>query len=67
MSWMPAEGHRSFNQEQAAKIIEQAYIGILLSSTKGAWDVSNDFNQLFPDYEFTQIEAYLNDVWKGKP
>lgn len=42
-------------------------IGTLLSSAKGAWAVSDEFNQLLPDYKFTQIEAFLVKVWEGRP
>jgi hypothetical protein len=42
-------------------------IGTLLSSAKGAWDVSTAFNQLLPDYKFTQIEEFLARVWEGQP
>lgn len=66
-SWMPTVGHISFDQEQAAKMIETAYIGILLSGTKGAWDVSEEHNQLFPDFKFTEIEKFLEEHWSGKP
>lgn len=41
-------------------------IGILLSSTKGAWDVSDELNQLFPDYTFDKVENFLAKVWNGK-
>ena len=39
-------------------------IGILLSSTKGAWDVSDDLSKLFPDHQFTLIEDFLKKVWE---
>ena len=42
-------------------------IGMLLSSAKGAWDVSDELNQLFPDYRFEDIESFLTRVWTGKP
>lgn len=67
ISWMPTEGHHSFDQEQAARIIKAAYIGILLSATKGAWDVSDDFNKLFPDFKFIQMDEFLTEHWTGKP
>ena len=66
ISWTPSQGHHSFSQE-AAKIIEQAYIDILLSSIDGAWEVTDEFNKIFPDYEFIGIDEFLGDVWKGKP
>lgn len=42
-------------------------IGILLSSSKGAWDVSNEVNHLFPEYQFDDMESFLARVWDGMP
>ena len=46
---------------------ESVLAGVLLSSAKGCWDVSDEWNQLMPDYEFTEIEDFLGKVWEGKP
>jgi hypothetical protein len=48
-------------------MLKTVLIGTLLSSAKGAWDVSDEMNQLFPDFKFTQIEDFLTEVWEGKP
>lgn len=40
-------------------------ISILLSSKKGAWDVSDELNRLFPDYKFNKIEEFLAKVWEA--
>jgi hypothetical protein len=48
-------------------MLKTVLISTLLSSAKGAWDVSNAFNQLLPDYKFTQIDDFLARVWEGKP
>jgi hypothetical protein len=48
-------------------MLKTVLIGTLLSSAKGAWDVSDAFNQLLPDYKFTQIEDFLARVWEGQP
>lgn len=48
-------------------MLKTVLIGTLLSSAKGAWDVSNAFNQLLPDYKFVQIEDFLARVWEGQP
>jgi hypothetical protein len=64
------KSHPSVTQEQAdqvAAMIKTVMIGILLSSAKGAWDVSDAFNQLLPDYQFMEIEEFLSNVWEGKP
>lgn len=41
--------------------------GVFLSSLEGGWDVSDELNQLFPNYEFAKMEDFLAKVWNGKP
>jgi hypothetical protein len=52
---------------QVEEMLKTVLIVTLLSSAKGAWDVSDEFNQLLPDFKFTQIEEFLAQVWEGKP
>ncbi|XXH05406.1 hypothetical protein Hte_011832 [Hypoxylon texense] len=66
-SWGLKAVHKAVSDDQALALLKAVSIGILLSSTKGAWDISDDFNQIFPDYEFTSIESFLGEVWEGKP
>ncbi|KAF2476002.1 NAD(P)-binding protein [Lindgomyces ingoldianus] len=69
-SWSLGQRHPSFTVDKADQLpamLKTVLIGILLSSVKGAWDVSDAFNQLLPDYEFTKIEDFLANVWEGKP
>lgn len=65
-SWTLGEKHQAVADEQSSDLLTKVPIGILLSSVKGAWDVSDDFNQLFPDYKFDGIEDVLAKVWDGK-
>ena len=48
-------------------MLKAVLIGTLLSGAKGAWDVSDEFNGILPDYDFAQIEDFLAKVWKDKP
>jgi hypothetical protein len=69
-SWTLGKSHPSVTQEQVDQIagmIKTVLIGILLSSAKGAWDVSDAFNQLLPDFKFAEIEGFLSKAWEGKP
>jgi hypothetical protein len=66
-SWSLETSHPSVSGEQATSLLKAVLIGTLLSSAKGAWDVSDDFNLILPDYKFTQIEDFLAKVWEGKP
>lgn len=65
-SWGLEAVHHAVSQDDAADLLKMVSIGILLSSTKGAWDVSDGLSQLFPDYQFTPIEDFLRNVWEGK-
>ncbi|RYO97882.1 hypothetical protein DL765_011007 [Monosporascus sp. GIB2] len=66
-SWGLEAVHRAVSDDQASALLKAVSIGILLSSLKGAWDISDEMNQLFPDYEFTRIEDFLARTWEGKP
>ncbi|KAF2096866.1 NAD(P)-binding protein [Rhizodiscina lignyota] len=64
--WALAERHRAISEEQHDHFAKMVSIGILLSSAKGAWDVSDELNQLFPEYNFDKVEDFLTRVWNGK-
>ncbi|RYP74625.1 hypothetical protein DL771_002891 [Monosporascus sp. 5C6A] len=66
-SWGLEAVHRAVSEDQASALLKAVSIGVLLSSAKGAWDISDEWNQLLPDYEFTRIEDFLAKTWKGKP
>lgn len=65
-SWSLEKEHRAVTDEQSPGLLAKVPIGILLSSVEGAWDVSDEFNQLFPDYKIEAIEHFLAKVWDGK-
>jgi len=66
-SWVLEASHPSVSQDQIEKMMKAVLIGTLLSSAKGAWDVSDEFNQLLPDFKFTGLEDFLTAAWEGKP
>jgi hypothetical protein len=66
-SWMVSKKHKAVSDDEASGLFKVVTIGMLLSSVKGAWDVSDEVNQLFPDYQFDDIEAFLTRVWNQKP
>ncbi|KAI1423678.1 hypothetical protein F5Y12DRAFT_756173 [Xylaria sp. FL1777] len=65
-SWSLEAVHQAVPDDQAQALLKAVCIGTLLSSSKGAWDSSDEMNQLFPEYEFTPIEEFLSKVWGGK-
>ena len=66
-SWTLETSHSSVLKDQVEQMLKMVLVGILLSSAKGAWDVSDDMNRLLPDFQFTKVEESLTAVWQGKP
>ncbi|KIV87260.1 hypothetical protein PV11_02815 [Exophiala sideris] len=65
-SWKLEASHPSVSEEEATKMMKTVLVGMLLSSAKGAWEVSDEWNQLFPEFKFTEIEDFLRNVWQEK-
>lgn len=64
--WVPQMSHPSVpkeNTEWSKEFVIMFLVGIL----NGAWDVSDEWNQRFPEYRFQQVEEYLRKAWEGKP
>ncbi|KAK4040021.1 hypothetical protein C8A01DRAFT_35988 [Parachaetomium inaequale] len=66
-SWIPRPDHPSFTPEQIEALAERLTAGILLGISVGAASVSDEWNQLLPDYKFTKAEDFLAEAWHGKP
>jgi hypothetical protein len=65
-SWRLEASHSSVSRDKVEEMLKTVLIGTLVSSAKGAWDVSDEFNGLLPGFNFTQIEDFLAEVWEGK-
>ncbi len=63
-SWDLEAVHHSVPADQAAAALKAVSISLLLSSSRGAWDSSDDYNQIFPDYEYAPIDRFLGNVWR---
>lgn len=35
----------------------------IVSIYQGSWEVSDEWNQIFPDYKFTKIREFLEKWW----
>lgn len=66
-SWTLATIHPVVPKDQAADLLKSVLIATLLSGAKGAWDVSDEFNRILPDYTFIQVDEFLSKVWEDKP
>lgn len=67
MPWRFERSHSAIKESDVQNMAEKVVIGFLLSSLEGGWDVSDELNQAFPDYEFAKMEDFLSKVWDGKP
>lgn len=66
-SWQPKLDHPSIPPEQADMFSRIILTGVLLALSVDAYNVSDEWNQLLPDYKFTQAEDFLAEAWRGKP
>ncbi|KAK0725526.1 hypothetical protein B0H67DRAFT_659126 [Lasiosphaeris hirsuta] len=66
-SWKLEAQHHSVSGDEAEKLLRSVLVGTLLSSAKGYWDVSDEWNQLLPGHQFADIEEFLEMAWVGKP
>ena len=59
--------HPAFTPEQARALAEKLLSGMVMGIHAGALNVSDEWNKLLPDLQFTQAEAFLKQGWEGKP
>lgn len=62
-SWCPEMGHPSVQEavrEASARIFTAKTV---YSVYQGTWRVSDEWNQLLPDYQFTSVDAFLERWW----
>ncbi|KAF3384917.1 hypothetical protein F1880_001776 [Penicillium rolfsii] len=65
-SWVPRINHPSIPPEQVDVLSKVFTAGVLLAIHDKAYQVSDEWNRLLPDYEFTDIEDFLTKAWRGK-
>jgi hypothetical protein len=66
-SWLPKIDHPSLTPEEVETLAAAMTAGIVLGLSAGAFSVSDEWNKLIPDFEFTKAEDFLADFWRGKP
>ncbi|KAI0850699.1 NAD(P)-binding protein [Daldinia vernicosa] len=57
---------RTATPEQIGAFFQAVPARILTAISRGAYDVTDEWNKLLPDYKFTQLEDFLKSVWGGK-
>ncbi|KAI1483509.1 NAD(P)-binding protein [Daldinia eschscholtzii] len=57
---------RTATPEQVGAFLQAAPARILIAISRGAYDVTDEWNKILPDYKFTRLEDFLTTVWGGK-
>ncbi|KAH6697423.1 hypothetical protein F5X68DRAFT_226798 [Plectosphaerella plurivora] len=65
--WCPTMEHSHFSKEQVQELSRLATTNFLKGVLNGAWDVSDEWNQLLPHLKLTDAKEYLSAVWRSKP
>ena len=65
-SWVPTMMHPHIPEEQREAFSIELTLVQLKALRRGAWDVSDEWNKRFPEYEFISVEDYLRKVWEGR-
>ncbi|KAK7596991.1 hypothetical protein V3481_003595 [Fusarium oxysporum f. sp. vasinfectum] len=61
--WLPLPEHPSISVEMRERVAADMIKCFLLGIKHGALRVSEEWNKLLPDYEFTQPEEFLTKAW----
>ncbi|GAB1318521.1 Oxidoreductase BOA1 (Fragment) [Madurella fahalii] len=68
-SWSPVfdvPALRHLDEATKREASKQALIKYLLAFADGSAVVSDEWNQIFPDYKFTGLEEFMTKVWAGE-
>jgi hypothetical protein len=65
--WMPLADHPSIPVDQRESISKFMFTRLTYALSIGCLHISDEWNKLLPDYEFTQAVPFLTGVWEGKP
>ncbi|KAF1960038.1 NmrA-like family protein-like protein [Byssothecium circinans] len=65
--FVPELPHPAFPVDQRKAMSTAIACSLLTAISTGGWDVSDEWNQRFPEYKFIGLEEYLRKAWEGKP
>ena len=65
-SWLPKVAHPSIPKDQLESLAGILLSGVLQGFGAGAFNVSDEWNKLLPDFEFTPAEPFLGKAWENK-
>ncbi|KAF5980755.1 hypothetical protein FCOIX_4659 [Fusarium coicis] len=62
-SWYPVVEHYSLPIEMSEPVSQGLLVEYMAALKRGVWTVSDEWNKLLPDFEFTTAESYLKGIW----
>jgi hypothetical protein len=65
-TWRPKVDHPSMPPEQTDALAGKLLSGVLLAISAGAFQMSDEWNRLLPDYQFTGADDFLSRFWQDK-
>lgn len=65
-SWIPEVDHPSVPPEMRTAVSENMLADLVSSALRGAWAVTDEWNQLLPYLQLSRIEDFLSDIWNDK-
>jgi nucleoside-diphosphate-sugar epimerase len=68
VSWLPPLDPQILSdvpKEQQEAFQTAIVTGTLVAVAAGAWETTDEWNQILPDYKFTSLEAFLKQVWES--
>ncbi|KAH8730309.1 NmrA-like family protein-like protein [Phaeosphaeriaceae sp. PMI808] len=66
-SWVPRLEHPTIPEERKDELSRRFVIHFFAAMLNGSWEVGDEFNRRFPEYQFVGLEEYLTKAWEGKP
>ncbi|KAL5120592.1 hypothetical protein ACEQ8H_001611 [Pleosporales sp. CAS-2024a] len=65
-SWVPQFSHPAIPADQHPAFSTMFVVCFFVAMKRGAWNVSREFNDMFPEFQFLGLEEYLAKAWKGR-
>jgi hypothetical protein len=66
-SWVPEFDHPVIPVDSREEFSRSFVIDFFKAMKRGAWDVSGEWNERFPNFKFVGLEQYLSKAWKDRP
>jgi hypothetical protein len=65
-SWVPIVSHPNIAGDDREGFSKEFVVMFFRGILNGSWDVSGEWNERFPEYEFKGLEEYLGKAWERR-